>query len=323
MIYFGDVAARFVDKSWAKFLTHLVVYPVELLAVRLMPWSILLLAFASRRVREQLGRGREPVLFLTISILFSFLFVWLPPGSKVRYYMPLFPCFAALIGIAVDQLASLSVADRPILWTKFVQSMSYIMVGTAVVIVTTSVAIPKLLISLPPLEALGFAVVTLLLAYVAHQSWQKPNQGAMVRGIYCVATFMALVQVGLITTVQQRRCEDIEGHVKQIRQQLPHGTQLVSLGQVHHAFAFFYEQPIPIVTPTREMPAEVEYFCLHTYDCDPPALPFNWEKLAVVSCDRFKELATPKDRVFIGRRIPEPRLASNGTEESVNPPEVR
>ena len=71
-----------------------------------MPWSVLLLAYCSRRIRDRLGPCRETVLFLTICILFSFVFVWLPPGSKARYYMPLFPSFAALIGIAIDRLAS-------------------------------------------------------------------------------------------------------------------------------------------------------------------------------------------------------------------------
>jgi hypothetical protein len=99
---------------------------------------------------------------------------------------------------------------------------------------------------------------------------------------------------------------------------LPAETSLVSLGPVHHAFAFFYHRPIPIVDVplTKESPG-FDYFCLHTYDCDPPELPFPWTQVAVVSCDRLKGRPIPKDRVFIGRRLSVDRIGLNGASPTV------
>lgn len=306
MIYFGDVAGRFVDKSWSKFLTHLVAYPGELVFVRLMPWSFLLLAYCSSRVRGLLGHCREAILFLTICILFSFVFVWLPPGSKARYYMPLFPSFAALIGIAIEGLSLEQKANgRSILWSNFVQSMTWLMVGAAVVVVGISVAMPGLIISLPMAGAMAFAGGSLGFAYVARKSLAGATNRSIGHAICAVAGFFALVQVSLITTVQQRRCEDIAGHVAEVRGMLPADARLLSLGMVHHAFAYFYGEPIPIVEmPAKEFPDGQSYFCLHTYESDPPKLAFEWTQIAVVSCDRFKCDTVPKDRVFIGRRLP-------------------
>ncbi|WP_010587400.1 ArnT family glycosyltransferase [Schlesneria paludicola] len=306
MMFFGDVAGRFVDRRWSTFLSHLVAYPVELLCVRLMPWSVLLLAFANRHVRSKLGERRETALFMTICILFSFVFVWLPPGSKVRYYMPLFPNFAVLIGIAVDCLAA-EMKDRGwgSLWKTFVRAHVALMLGTAVIVLIVSLVKPSAWISLPLLPAFGFTIVTAWLAFVTQRSLSEPIDRGMARGVYGIGIFLALVQIGLITTVQEHRCQDIAGPIQQLKQTLPAGTKLVSLGLVHHAFAFFYQQPIPIVEmPVTKLPEGVEYFCLHTYATDPPELPFEWKQLAVINCDRFQSEGVPKDRVFIGHYTP-------------------
>lgn len=305
MMYFGDVAGRFTEKSWMTFLTHLVAYPSELLLVRLMPWSILLLAYGDRRVRAGLTNCRQSALFLTICIVFSFVFVWLPPGSKARYFMPLFPSFAALIGIAIDRLASENaVADQPKLWTNFVRSMTWLMAGSAVVVLIVSILRPDLIISLPLVSACMFGMTASTLAFVTWRSPLLEGNQSMRRAICSIAGFLAMVQVSLITTIQERRCEDIGGHIDTLKHQLPTDTRLVSLGMVHHAFAFFYGQSIPIVEmPAAQLPEGQDLFCLHTYGMDPPKLPFEWVQIDVVSCDRFKTDGVPKDRVFIGRRV--------------------
>lgn len=319
MIYFGDVAGRFVDRGWSKFLSHLVAYPVELLFVRLMPWSVLLLAYCSRRIREDLGTCRETVLFLTICILFSFVFVWLPPGSKARYYMPLFPSFAALVGIAIDRLAAdQKSAGRSSLWTNFVWTMTCLMVGSAVVVTGVSLSMPQSVVSLSATGAFAFAAGALGFAYAARKSLAQSDDRMMAHGIYAIAGFLALLQVGVITSVQQNRCEDIAGHVNEIRQQLPANTKLVSLGLVHHAFAFFYGHPIPIIElPDANLPEGQDYFCLHTYAADPPRLPFEWTQINVISCDRFKCETVPKDRVFIGRRLHGQNVGMKDTSSSM------
>ena len=313
-IYFGDVAGRFVDRNWSVFLEHLVVFPCELLLVRLMPWSILLFAFGNRRIREFVGKQREAALFLTICILFSFVSVWLPPGSKVRYYMPLFPCFAALIGIAIDRLAQLRKHPNGFdLWKFYVELMTNLMIGSAFVIVAVSLAIPAWRFALTLPGSIGYGAAALTLAWIAWKTLKESSNQAMVQGMLSVAGFLVLVQVNLVLTVQQRRCEDISGQVERLKQLLPADSQLVSFDSIHHAFVFFYGRQIPIVPlPTDENSSDIDYFCLHTYDSDPPTLPFKWTEVAVISCDRFKGRTIPKDRVFIGRKQPISQVGMNG-----------
>ena len=318
-IYFGDVAGRFVDRKWSVFLEHLVVFPCELLLVRLMPWSILLLAFGSRRVREIVGKQREATLFLTICILFSFISVWLPPGSKVRYYMPLFPCFAALVGIAIDRLAAIRKdAVGFDLWKFYVELMTNLMVGSAIVIVAASLAIPTWRFTLTLLSAIGYAMTAIALAGIAWRTSRGLSDRAMLQGMLCIAGFLALVQVSLVVTVQQRRCEDIAGQIETLKHNLPADAHLVSFDSIHHAFVFFYGQQVPIVPlPVSKNPSEIDYFCIHTYDSDPPKLPFEWTEVAVISCDRFKGRAIAKDRVFVGRVRPVSQVGLNSASTSV------
>ncbi len=317
-IYFGDVFARFVERDWRPFFEHLVLFPLEVFFVRLMPWSLILLAYGYRPVRESLGVQRQTVFFLAVCIAFSFVSVWLPTGSKARYYMPLFPCFALLIGIAIDRIAQLQRDQTPVnLWGGYVKLMTYLMLGSAAVIAEVSLWQPNLRIALPVMGAIAYAIASTLLAWVAWKSLKVSSDRAMFRGVVSIAAFLALVQISLIVTVQQRRCEDIAGHVAEVKQLIPADTQLVSLGPVHHAFVYFYETPIPIVTMPITTPSEeIEYFCLHTYGCDPPDLPFEWKEVAVVSCDRFKSRSTAKDRIFVGRRVPVEHISLRSEEPS-------
>jgi 4-amino-4-deoxy-L-arabinose transferase-like glycosyltransferase len=310
-IYFEDVAGRFVDRNWLRFVEHLVVFPLELFCVRMMPWSILLLAFANRRVRELLRGQRETMVFLTISILFTFLTVWLPPGAKVRYYMPLFPCFAALVGIAIDRMAILRTENVPNeLWNRYVKSMSFVMFSSAVVAVAVSIVAPGWRFSLPLLGSIEFALGGLLLAIIARKSLDQFSERRISIGVFSIAGFLALAQVSLVVTVQQRRCEDIAGQIERLKGQLPADARLVSLGPLHHAFVFFYQQQIPIIAtpPDADKAADFDYFCLHTHETELPELPFAWDEVGVISCDRFKGNSTPKERVFVGRRRHDSRI---------------
>jgi 4-amino-4-deoxy-L-arabinose transferase-like glycosyltransferase len=76
-VYIGDVGARFEDMRPAVIVKHLVSFPLELLFGSMMPWSVLLIAYANRDFRRQLGRSRDEVLFLTVCIATTFPSVWI------------------------------------------------------------------------------------------------------------------------------------------------------------------------------------------------------------------------------------------------------
>src|SRR5690606_1522645 len=68
------------------------------------------------------GAMAAPALFTALAIAVAFPTVWLPPEARSRYFMPLYPCFAMLVGFAVQIAAEarpafLTVHLQRILWS--------------------------------------------------------------------------------------------------------------------------------------------------------------------------------------------------------------
>ena len=131
MIYFRNVAHRFHDDRLSTYAIHFLTYPPSVLCGCLAPWSVLLLAFLNPQVRARLGARRDTVLFLTTCLAVCLPSVWLPPEARPRYFMPLFPCVAVLIGVAAELLRE-EAAERPArLWTHFVQTAAVLFASAA------------------------------------------------------------------------------------------------------------------------------------------------------------------------------------------------
>lgn len=107
-VYLSEVAKRFEDTQWSTIMSHLTLFPFEVVIGCLFPWSLLLLAYARRDFRVQLTAVRLPVLYLVGCIAVAFPTVWIPPEARARYFMPLFPCFALLCGYVVECWATAS-----------------------------------------------------------------------------------------------------------------------------------------------------------------------------------------------------------------------
>ena len=119
-----------------------------------------------------------------------------------------------------------------------------------------------------------------------------------------MAAAVVAIYVGPVLSFQASRCDDIAGQVAALKSQLPDGAKLVSLGQLHHGFLFYYRDAIPLEAwPALEsdFPSDSAYFAVHTYRREPPPLPFDWELVDVVSCDRFRK-GEPRDRIYVGKK---------------------
>ncbi|MGH7134297.1 MAG: ArnT family glycosyltransferase, partial [Pirellulales bacterium] len=106
---------RFVSQTWghtsvARFdyssawpvLAHVISFPCEI-AGCLLPWSAWLPAFAIRDFRRALGeKEKDAAVFLAVAIAVAFPTCWFAPQARGRYFMPLYPCFAPLIGIVLE-----------------------------------------------------------------------------------------------------------------------------------------------------------------------------------------------------------------------------
>jgi hypothetical protein len=72
-------------------------------------------------------------------------------------------------------------------------------------------------------------------------------------------------------------------------------------------FVFFFDDDVPVrpKPKTAEEAKDVSYFCVNPGLLFQNPLPFEWEQLADINCDRRPE-PLPRSRVVVGRRIDRP-----------------
>ncbi len=310
-IWFLNASDRFVDSSWQPLLTHLAMYPFEVAAC-MLPWSLLLLAYAYPGVRRRLDHTAPLVRFLCIALLVTFPSCWFAATARGRYFMPLYPCAAVLIGVAVDRIvvlaqpARLAYALQRFLW-PFAAALP--LVAAAIVVagaLAGSEVQPLQAATDPPLMLFAFTVVTLLAGWLIARAARDITPARVRWAILSIAGFVGFTHMGPITNIRVAQSQDTGSQVAQLKELLPLEAQdeLVSVGLVHHLFAYYYNEPIRAVAPDALDPAnnQWEYFCFHQIGEAPLELPFEWTPVAVVSCDRNR-LPRPHEKVIVGRRL--------------------
>lgn len=157
----------------------------------------------------------------------------------------------------------------------------------------------------------AIAYLVVALAAAAAMFWARRADSAAKRlaTVVCGVGVLAVSYTGLITNAYIRHANTTEADVAALKRKLPSDARLVTLGRSHHLFAYYYRDPIPVLPrPTRRkpVPRDVEYFCWleSTYSAGRvarPPLGFRWERLAVISCDRYRR-DPPTAVVVVARR---------------------
>ena len=317
-IWAGLAQDRFTTNGLVK---HLLTYPFETFGC-LLPWSPLLLSYARPSVRRSIATNRPGIQFLIVALVATYPSVWLAAGARGRYYMPLYPCLAILMGLIVEHLTAqtASSTDRRG-WRMFERGTALAALATAVVMLAANfLSIPSLRpLEQPPLFLWILVTSTLVATCVivwASFGEQTPRpQVALV----AMAAFAGLAYVGAAINVRVAGGNDLRPAVAELKERLPDPEHLVSLGRIYHRFAYCYEMPIRQVdwpTQPEQLPADVTYFCfdrrpgdtserrgsgddrLASFTCG--TLPFEWDEVAEIPCDPVKRSQNHRT-VVIGR----------------------
>lgn len=300
-IYFTNVHARFDAHDSASFVRHLLTYPLAVFFGSLAPWSLLLLSCRRREVRQRLAPYRDPLTFVGTCLAVCLPTVWLAPGAVPRYFMPLFPCVALLIGIVGQTLFQPERSDHS--WIRFVRFNALAMGVPAAAFLVLRFVRPDTPFALSWAELTAYGTVSFALAGVAWKYAPLSSPRGVRFATTSLAAFLGITYVGPITSILERRSENLPAAVARLNESLPSDATLVSFHPLPHSFLFACGRPVEL----REMPRsphadrDVEYFCVTVYGAERPTLPFAWEEVAALSVDRHWS-PTPKESVVIGRR---------------------
>ncbi len=281
---------------------HVVAYPLETFAC-LLPWSPILVALVKRETRTLVTDEWPMVSFMLVALAVAYPTVWIVAGAQARYFMPLYPLIAVLVGLVVERCSQAAVDGYPRrAWHQFLLLSSTIIASLCVL------AFIRAKWALGSYQPLWFSFSLLLLAAVAVVAiwicYKASSTGSRLAAVCAIALFAGIAQAGLFVNFNRARWNDPTVAVAEIQEIISSG-KLVSLSPIDHRFAYLYQQPIAELAWPREvddLPPDAEYFCFMRHPCDtaqereagrgrswtttPGTLPFAWEEVATLCVER-------------------------------------
>lgn len=303
----GYFDQRLVAPDWSAYARHLVSYPISVV-VSTLPFSLLLAAYVSGPFRRSIGDQGPWVSFLGICLAVAFVMCWLTPQTRQRYFMPLYPCLAPLLGVVIEHGM---VASR----SAWYQKLSPRLAGLAAVVMLLG-GLTVAGLTVWPIGALEFMVqpAAFVAAYTAFAlgaaalawRWRDSRDALQVRVVtLAIAIFAGLSFAGVAVNAMINVSTDPAGDAAKIRQLVPTDLQLVSLGPAHHKFLYHYGRPVALLpwpAAGRPLDPAVTYFTFSQRRGESRSLPFAWDVVAVYSCDRTRSASEPEEIMVIGRR---------------------
>lgn len=302
----GDIAMRFqgIGGSW-RLVEHLVTFPFDVLAC-MLPWSVLLLPYLQRDFRRTLGPAGEDVRFLACVAGVGFLSCWFVPGAINRYFAPIFPCIAPMIGLVVQRCLGEPDAGWANLWNRFLTVLGGVMLVACAWVLGVTLFDGRAELGSQSLAfALFYAVATVTLGVAAIVAARRQRLSAYHVGILSILGFLGLSWAGVVINTYAEVRNPIAQNVAELKERLPADVKLVSLGPVDAHFLFHYGQSVewlPRQATGSPAIAEGAYFCMDSAP-DRPKCDFPYEEIAAISYHE-ERLANPTRFAIVGRRLP-------------------
>jgi hypothetical protein len=261
---------------------------------------------------------------LLTAIIVAYPTVWLAAGARGRYFMPIYPIVAVLIGLLVDRCSSAEVGTSQRRgWQQFTGAWCLIFGVGAFAIGAVAILPAGLGESMyqPRTFCMLFAANAFGCAAVLWKGLRHPSSFTAIGAISAVAVVATVSVGGAVVNVNVARWNNPIDEAAEARQIIPRGAKFVSLSPMEHRFLYYYGQNIAELPWPRnigELPADVDYFCFMRTPKDtaaarmsgrgrtpywtPGTLPFAWQELTAICIDR--QVNTPTARqVVIGRVI--------------------
>jgi 4-amino-4-deoxy-L-arabinose transferase-like glycosyltransferase len=286
---------------------HVASYPFETFAC-LLPWSGLLLVLARPGARRTLLADRPQAVFLLVAVLVTYPSVLLAAGARGRYYMPLYPCLAVLMGLVVEHCtrATADLADR-LVWRRYQRALAAIALVAVVAFAGFNLAPGESLADARQPWSFVIAWTAAALAVGGILLWtsraeESPRPQLAILSLGCL---LGLAYTGAMITSRVQGANDLADLPARFQAASQAPVPMVSLGRIYHRFAYCYATPIEQIAWPKsmaEVPDGLEYFCFdwHPGYFDPPdsadhgrpgttaPLPFEWDRVAQIGCDPVK-----------------------------------
>jgi hypothetical protein len=303
---------------------HAFAYPVETFAC-VLPWSPIFVALAKRETRTLLAANRDVLSFLLIAMAVAYPTVWLAAGARGRYFMPLYPLAAVLVGLIVDRCAFAASGTYPRrAWHQFLTLWAAVIGAGGLVVAVQGLFADDFSARLYQPRWFGgvFGILCVVAIFALWRSYRSKNQFRPVLAACAIATIAGVGIAGLIVNINVATWIDPSSEIAEMKRQLPAGTSLASFSPIEHRFAYYFHDPIAELDwPRRiaDLPANLEYFCFMRQPGDtaasrsagrgrswyktPGTLPFEWEEITSICVERQVYEGEPPRKVVIGRVI--------------------
>lgn len=273
-IWFGQIQSRLENGSSYH---HLFLRPIETLGCWL-PWTPLLAVYLFPRFWQQLPANLRAMAATWIwALAVTFPMVWLIAEARNRYYLPLYPAVAILVGVVVKSVAKVLDPRLVTFWHRFVDAVGLIAAAFAVVAVAAIPLADRLpfpvgwdlrAVALLILLSAAFWLVRILLPPESQANPQgsiSAREGAIAVHVIVIAFIVGWSFAGFVYASRVAAAHDPGRQIAVIKQTLPRPEELVSFGPIFHRFRYYYGLPIrllPFPRTRQDIPTQTEYFCV-------------------------------------------------------------